>query len=78
MKKNLGKYSTLTKTQQNNIKALLYARTKSSSLPKTNYIKIAGDDFDIPNNVGILPGQVKNLEKAYPLLKKFDKKPNSR
>ena len=73
--KGIGKYSTLTKTQQNNLRALLYARNKSAALPKTNFINIAGDDFKIPNNIGVLPDQVKNLEKGYSLLKKFDKNP---
>ena len=63
--KGIGKYSTLTKTQQNNLRALLYARNKSAALPKTNFINIAGDDFKIPNNIGVLPDQVKNLEKGY-------------
>ena len=57
------------------MKSLFVARNKSASLPKTNFINIAGDDFNIPNNIGVLPGQIKNLEKAYPLLKKLDKNP---
>jgi len=73
--KGIDLYSKLPKTQQNNVKSLLLARNKSASLPKTNFINIAGDDFNIPNNIGVLPSQIKNLEKAYPLLKKLDKNP---
>ena len=73
--KGIDLYSKLPKTQQNNVKSLLFARNKSASLPKTNFINIAGDDFNIPNNIGVLPDQIKNLEKAYPLLKKLDKNP---
>ena len=73
--KGIDLYSKLPKTQQNNVRSLLLARNKSASLPKTNFINIAGDDFNIPNNIGVFPDQIKNLEKAYPLLKKLDKNP---
>jgi len=73
--KGIDKFSKLPKTQQSRVKSLLLARNKSASLPKTNFINIAGDDFNIPNNIGVFPNQIKNLEKAYPLLKKLDKNP---
>ena len=73
--KSIDKFSNLPLTQKNNVKSLYLARNKSAALPKTNFINIAGDDFNIPNNIGVLPGQIKNLEKAYPLLKRLDKNP---
>ena len=73
--KNLGKYSTLPKTLQNRIKSLEIARVKSAARPDLNAINIAGDNFKIPNNIGVLPSMVKNLESTYPLLKQLDKNP---
>ena len=73
--KDLGKYSTLPKTLQNRIKSLEVARAKSAARPDLNAINIAGDNFKIPNNIGVLPSMVKNLELTYPLLKQLDKNP---
>jgi uncharacterized protein YneF (UPF0154 family) len=71
----LGKYSTLPKTVQNRIKSLEVARAKSAARPDLNAINIAGDNFKIPNNIGVLPSMVENLELTYPLLKQLDKNP---
>ena len=73
--KDLGKYSTLPKTLQNRIKSLEVARAKSAARPDLNAINIAGDNFKIPNNIGVLPSMVENLELTYPLLKQLDKNP---
>ena len=71
----LGKYSTLPKTVQNRIRSLEFARAKSAARPDLNAINIAGDNFKIPNNIGVLPSMIKNLELTYPLLKQLDKNP---